>query len=110
MGNKGLVVLVAVLWLWGCARPGPGRLYANVVRPYSTDFNHTSVGSKQCIIKDYRLKEPVSGYGVTVEWSSSQIQAAARSAGIERISYIDVQTISLLMGLYSRRKLIIYGD
>jgi len=89
---------------------GPGQLYTNVTLPYSTDFNNTPQGSKYCVLTDHRIKEPVSSYGVTVEWSMDQIQSAARKAGIQNITYIDVQTISFLLGVYTRKKLIVYGD
>jgi len=89
---------------------GPGRLYTNVILPYSKDFSNTPKGSKHCILKDHNIQEPVSGYGVTIEWSVDQIQLAAREAGIKNINYIDVQTISFLLGIYTRRKLIVYGD
>ena len=99
-----------VLLLAGCSMAGPGRLYTNVILPYSTDFNNTTVGTKHCILKAHKIKEPVSGYGVTVEWSTSQIQSAARDAGITTISCIDEETFSILLGIYTQEKLIIYGD
>ena len=108
--NKIVFWLCLFLCLAGCSRSGPGRLYSNVTLPYSTDFNNTPVAGKQCILKDHRIREPVSGYGVSVEWSTDQIQSAAREAGISIIRYMDVQTISFVLGIYTRRKLIIYGD
>ncbi len=108
--NKLVCLFCLILCLAGCSWISKGLLYTNVIRPYSRDFNNTPVGSKQCIIKDYKLKEPVSGYGVSVEWSKGQIQSAAREAGIENITYVDVQTLSFLLGIYTRKKLIIYGD
>lgn len=95
--------------LGGCSLAA-GRLYTNVTRPYTRDFNNTRLGAKSCVLKSHHMKEPVSGYGVTVEWSMDQIQAEAAKAGITRISCIDVQTISFVLGIYTRRKLIIYGD
>lgn len=104
------MLICLVLCLAGCSRSGPGRLYTNVTLPYSRDFNNTPQGTKQCTLQAHRIKEPASGYGVTVEWTTSQIQSAARDAGIERIRYIDIQTISFVLGIYTRQKLIIYGD
>lgn len=103
-------VLFAAITLTGCAATTPGRFYTNITRPYSTDFHNSSAASKSCILDEHSLKEPVSGYGMTVEWSLDQINHAAGEAGISKISYIDKQTFSILMGLYTRRRLIIYGD
>ena len=110
MTSKFLIPWVLVICLAGCSLSGPGRLYSNVTLPYSTDFNNTPMGGKSCILKDHQIKEPVSGYGVSVEWSTNQIQSAAREAGISTIRYIDVQTISYVLGIYTRRQLIIYGE
>jgi hypothetical protein len=82
-------------------------LYTNVIRPYSRDFNNTPVGSKHCVLRDHRFREPVSGYDITVEWSADRIQSAAEEAGITRITCMDEQTISFLLEIYTRRKLII---
>lgn len=110
MTSKYLISGMLVLCLAGCSMSGPGRLYSNVTLPFSKDFNNTPKGSKQCILTDHRIKEPASGYGMTVEWSTNQIQAAAREAGIENVYYMDIHTISYVLGIYTRRELIIYGD
>lgn len=104
-----LIFLLAAC-LAGCSTSGPGRLYTNVTQPYTRDFNNTRLGEKACILSSHHLKEPVSGYGVSVEWSTDRIQAEAEKAGITRISCIDIQTISFVLGIYTRRKLIVYGD
>lgn len=108
--NKLVCLFCLALCLAGCSQISSGRLYTNVIQPYSRDFNNTPVGSKQCIITDHKIKEPLSSFGVSVEWSKGQIQSAAGEAGIENIAYVDVQTISFLLGIYSRKKLIIYGN
>ena len=112
MVNRGAAICCLVLCVLsgGCSRSGPGLLYINVTLPYSTDFNDTPVGTRQCILKAHQVKEPMTGYGVTIEWSSDQIQSAAHKAGISNIRYMDIQTISFVLGFYTRRQLIIYGD
>ena len=106
--------LLAALLLAGCSGIGSslvqGNIYTNVVLPYTTDFQDSSVGSKRCVLDEYQLREPVSGYGVSVEWTTGRILAAAQAAGISRISYTEMQTMSILMGIYRRQRLIIYGD
>ena len=96
--------------LTGCATTAPGRLYTNVIRPHSTDFHVTPVGTKHCVLDEHRFKDPVSGYGATVEWSTDRIRSEAQKAGITNINYTEIQTLSILMGIYRRRRLIIHGD
>jgi len=108
--TKYLFITGLALLLTGCASLAPGRLYTNVIQPHSTDFHVTPVGTKRCVLDEHRVKEPVSGFGVTVEWSMNRIRSAARAAGITNIYYTEVQTLSILMGAYRRRRLIIHGD
>jgi len=108
--TKYLLIIGLALLLTGCAATAPGRLYTNVIRPHSTDFHVTPVGTKRCVLDEHRVKEPVSGYGVAVEWSTDLICSEAQKAGITNINYTEIQTLSILMGTYRRRRLIIHGD
>ena len=108
--TRRVIVAGLVLLLGGCAGTAPGRLYSNVTLPYSSDFSNTAIGSKRFVLDEYRLKEPLTGYGMTVEWSDNSIKSAAAAAGISKIAYMEQQTVSFVLGIYSRRSLIIYGD
>ncbi len=114
MVTRLLAPLLMALLLSGCAvldgYPTQGQLYTDVTLPHSTDFHNTRVGDKTCVLDEYQVREPVSGYGVTVEWSTDRILAAARAAGISNISYTEQQTVSVLFGIYKRQRLIIHGD
>ncbi len=114
MGIRFVLPLLTALLLSGCSGIGSsvvqGHLYTNVVQPYSTDFHDSPVGSKRCVLDEHQFREPVSGYGVSVEWTAGRVLAAARAAGISRISYTEMQTLSFMMGIYRRQRLIIYGD
>ena len=94
--------------LTGCAPVG--LLYSNTVVPYSEEFNATSVGSKSCTIKANQIKEPVTGYSLSAEWTTSYILQEAKKAGISDIDYIDKRTLSILNGLYRHETLIVHGD
>jgi hypothetical protein len=102
--------IVLILSATGCSGLATGLIYTEVVRPYSYDYHDTKVGTKQCIFDSHSIKEPVSGYGVRVEWSLEEIQYAASQAGISEITCIDEQTLSILLGIYKRQRLIIYGN
>jgi hypothetical protein len=53
----------------------------------------------------HQLKVRVSG-----EWSSKIIDNAMHEAGMTKCYYVDVKTLSLLLGTYKRTTLILYGD
>ena len=109
MGIKYFILLVLTL-LSGCAVFPPGFIYTNVTKPYSTDFNETTVGTKFCILEEYGISEPVSGNNISVTWSTDLIQTEAQYFGITTISYIEEHNVTLFYGIYHRRRLIIYGN
>ena len=105
-------VLVAIMFS-GCAGTGTpittGLLYTNIILPHSTDFQSTPVGTKRCVLDEHELKDPVSG-GYSVAWTAAVIRAATKEAVNTNISFTETQTVSFLLGTYSRRRLVIYGD
>lgn len=106
---KGACALLLALLLAGCALP-PGLIYSNTSAPYSSKFSETPVGTKRCVIKSHQIKEPVTGRSIYAEWSTDLILREARKAGIKEIYYIDKRTLSILLGIYKREALLVYGD
>lgn len=97
-----------VLLMSGCSVPG--RLYTNITEPLTENFASTSVGAKKCILRDYSIQEPISGYNVAAEWTSDVIIAAAQEAGITNICYMDQHTFSIFSGVYKKTEVIVYGN
>lgn len=87
-----------------------GGLYRNTVKPLERNFNNTPVGTKSCVISAYKLKEPVSGYGLSAEWDTSYILRAMKEAGMSRACHMELHDFSIFFGTYSRRQIVVYGD
>ena len=102
------VITLIIFLLTGCS--SPGVIYTNITQPYTTSFNNSTVGTKVCRVNTHRLKDPISRVGVSGEWSSKIIDKAMNEAGMEKCYYVDVKTLSLLLGTYRRTTLILYGD
>ena len=109
MGIKVVFIGLAALLLLGCA-DRRGLLYTSMVEPYSREFRETPVGEKAVVINNHRFKEPVSRLNISGEWDTDEIERLAREAGITEIHYIDIKTLSILLGTYRRQTLIVYGD
>lgn len=92
----------------GCA--SRALLYSRVTEPATENFRHAPVGKKQCSVPGYRVREPITGYGISAEWDTRYLKRAALEAGITNIYYADLETLSILFRVYQRRTLIIYGD
>ena len=100
--------LSLVALLAGCTPTA--LLYSNTISPFSEEFNRTPVGTKSCVINAYEVKDPITGYNLSAQWSTSKILEKAHQAGISEIYYIDKRTLSILNGLYRRETLIVHGD
>lgn len=103
-------ILVAILTLAtaGCAMRG--LLYTRVVRPYTRDFEDTPVGSKTCRVREHVLSEPITRAHVSVLFTTRIVQESAHAAGMTKIDYADLETLSILRGIYERQTLILCGD
>ena len=104
------LVILSMTALMGCSSLMIGHIYSNTTHPYSKDFNNTPVGTKQCIISNDRVREPVTGYGIYAEWDKKTIEEAAKKAGISKIHYAEIKTLRFFRNIYRRRTIIVYGD
>jgi len=105
---KRAISILCFLALVGCTPTG--MIYSDTTRPYSRVFRETPVGTKRCVLHDHQIKEPVTGFNISAEWTAERIKNEAEMAGIKDIYYIDQRTFSILLGIYKRKSLIIYGD
>ena len=108
MAIKQTICLIVMLSCCSCTING--RLYTDKVVPFSENFHNTEVGTKSFIIDDFKVKEPISGYNISVEWMNSTLKEKATKAGIKNIHYADLRIFSVLLGVYSKNSLIVYGD
>jgi hypothetical protein len=108
MASRTLFAAGLLLLTAGCV--SRGVLYSRTTEPATEDFAQTPIGTKHAEVCGQRLREPISGYGVSAEWDSDYLRAAARQAGISSIYYADLETITVAFGIYRHRTLIIYGD
>jgi len=88
----------------------PGLLYKKVVEVHSTDFNKTPVGSKSAILDRHMVTQIGGDFNFSAEWDSNKINEITRRTGIREIYYTDIETTSVLLGLYRRKRIIIHGD
>lgn len=102
--------LVLLALSTGCGFGPRGFVYTDMTYPLVTNMERTPVGSKEARISTKKIKEPVSGLNVSVEWNSRAIGDAARQAGMERIYYADLHTISVLGGLWEEREIVVVGE
>jgi hypothetical protein len=103
------VLLLLAAFLPGCSLEA-GRLYTDWTQPLTTDYAATPRGNRSCVLAEHHLKEPFTGSGVSIDWTSEVIRRAMREAGMDRAYYADRRVFSVLGGVYRRTTIVIHGD
>ena len=81
----------------------PGCVYTNVINPLDTDVEETTLGDKIGRSDAYSVLWLVA-------WGDRGTKAAAENGNITVIRHMDIQTFSVLFGLYSHVTTIVYGE
>ena len=92
------VLMMGLMFLvfYGCA-------YVNIRTPYDTDLNRTQLGSKTGTAEAYSLFWLVA-------WGDASYTAAARNGQITVMQHADQEVLQVLFGLYTRWRIVVYGD
>ena len=93
-----IVMVMALVFLLfsGCA-------YVDVRTPYDTDINRTQLGTKQGIAEAYSLLWLVA-------WGDASYAAAANNGQITVMRHADQEIFQVFFGLYTRWRIVVYGD
>lgn len=91
-----LVMGLVLLVFHGCA-------YVNIRTPYDTDLNRTELGTKTGTAEAYSLLWLVA-------WGDASYSAAARNGKITVMNHADQEVVQVLFGLYTRWRIVVYGD
>ncbi|MEI7435643.1 MAG: hypothetical protein WCL16_02405 [bacterium] len=109
-GMRFFSMFVVMLSLAAAGCVGSGLLYTRVVKPYSYDFDGTPTGVKICRVNEHMLREPITRANLSVSFTSRIVEQASRAAGITNLYFADIETLSVLKGIYVKKTLIIHGD
>lgn len=103
---KLLMTLIALSTV-GCAY---GFIYTDVTTPLTLNMNQAQTADNSGVSGYYSIQEPISGYGVKVEWASHGIGDIAKNYNINTVHYADIRHRSLLGGLWQKKEVIVYGQ
>lgn len=90
-------------------KPPPGLLYTNFKAPLNTDVRGVELGPKRGMARTHYIREPYFTRAELFSWGEASVQAAAESAGIERIRHIDYAFTSVIE-IYAQFQVIVYGE
>ena len=92
-----IVLLMSILLVFsGCA-------FINIKTPFDTDLDKTELGSKRGTAEAYSLLWLVS-------WGDASYATAAKNGGITVMKHADQEMQQVLLGLYTRWRVVVYGD
>ena len=92
-----LILLMSILLIFsGCA-------YVNIKTPFDTDLDKSELGSKKGTAEAYSLLWLVS-------WGDASYATAAKNGGITVMKHADQEMQQVLLGLYTRWRVVVYGD
>ena len=90
------LLLLLILLNSGCA-------YVNTKTPYDRDLDRTELGSKVGTAQAYSLFWLVA-------WGDASYATAARNGGITVLRHADQEIFQVLLGIYTRWTVVVYGD
>ena len=92
-----IVLLMSILLVFsGCA-------FVNIKTPFDTDLDKSELGSKMGTAEAYSLLWLVS-------WGDASYATAAKNGGITVMRHADQEMQQVLLGLYTRWRVVVYGD
>jgi hypothetical protein len=91
-----IIVLLSALVCSGCA-------FVHTKTPYDDNLDKTDLGSKTGTAQAYSVLWLVA-------WGDASYQAAAKNGNITVLKHADQESFAILFGLYTRWRVIVYGD
>ena len=91
-----LATLVGLLLLSGCA-------YMDVKSPLDVDLDQTTLGEKRGVSEARSVLWLFA-------WGDASYAAAAANGGITTLRHADQEVFNVLFGLYTRWRVVVYGD
>lgn len=91
-----LIVAGALLIVSGCA-------FVNVKSPMDVDLDRTTLGEKTGVSEARSVLWLIA-------WGDASYAAAAADGGITTMRHADQEVFTVLFGLYSRWRVVVYGD
>ncbi len=94
----------------GCGIISRGAIYTDTIQPLCVDARGTSLGTRSASGSSKRLEIPTTRIDISAEWDTRAIGDIAREHGMTTVHGCDSRRQSILLGLWRKDEVIIYGD
>lgn len=94
---------IIVLALAACLLTLSGCAYVNTKTPLDVNLDQTTLGQKSGVAEARSILWLVA-------WGDASYAAAAKNGGITIMRHADQEVFNVLFGLYTRYRVVVYGD
>jgi len=108
--------LLFILLLGGCSAfdqfvggAPTGKIFTHIRVPYTRNLDNTTVTNIHANGLIIHVEEPISGYGLYTEFNSNAIGDIAKSHGLTKVYFADMEIFDVL-GIWHHERLHIYGE
>lgn len=105
-----ILTIVAAVVLSGCGVISRGLIYTDTTQPLCTDARGTNLGGVSGKGSSKRIEIPTTKVDIGAEWDSRAIGDIAKAHGITTVNACESRRQSVLLGLWRRDEVIIFGD
>jgi hypothetical protein len=100
----------AILAALSCAACAPGLIYTNITEPLVVNMQNTPSATGTGYSETKHIELPASAIRISAEWDSRAIGDAARQAGLKTVHFADLQTVSVLGGVWMQQRIHVWGE
>lgn len=100
------ILVLAAVMLFSFSGCGLGLIYTCRIEPYDLDLSETPVVMTANKGDTKQIRYSIIG----ARWDSNAIGEIAKANGIETVYFADIEKLSVLLGIWSQRWIIIYGE
>ncbi len=105
-----ILTMVVTIALSGCGVISRGLIYTDTTQPLCKDARGTIFGTKTASGSSKRVEIPTTRVDIGAEWDSRAIGDIAKEHGISTVYACESRRQSVLLGLWRRDEVIIYGE
>ena len=102
------IIVALALGASACTTP-VGLLYTDITMPYVTNMNATPLGKKKDEHDMKQIKDPIFT-GFSVNWDSNAIGDIMTRNKFAKGYFADLQTFSVLLGIFGSQAVVVSGD
>jgi hypothetical protein len=101
--QRASILVGLLIWVLAMVMTVSSCAYVNIKTPYDSNLDRTELGAKKGIAQAYSILWLFT-------WGDTSYATAAKNGDITVIRHADQEIQQVLFGLYTRWRIVVYGD